>query len=239
MSAATGLTSALQGEVLCLTLDRPHAANALDSKLQRALLQALADASAAAGIGAVLLAAAGERVFSAGADLKEFSELDVGAARHLRRELLRASLLALAGFDKPLVAVVRGKAIGAGCMFALLADEVHAATEASFSLPEIRLGSPTPVGAVIVAARGGRRAALHMTLSGEAVDARTARDFGLVDALHAADQLHEAGVARARALAQCGGPAYAHNKRWINAGLCAEISRALDQSARLAADQTK
>lgn len=233
MSAATGLTSALQGAVLCLTLDRPRAANALDSNLQRALVQALAGASAATGVGAVLLAAVGDRVFSAGADLKEFSELDAGAARGLRRELLRASLLALAGFDKPLVAVVRGKAIGAGCMLALLADEVHAANEASFSLPEIRLGSATPVGAAIVAARGGRRAALHMSLSGEAVDAHTAHDLGLVDALHAADQLHDAGMTRARALAQWRGSAYAHNKRWINAGLCAEISRALDESARL------
>ncbi len=235
MSASTGLSSALHGEVLCLTLDRAHAANALDSMLQGALVQALADASAACEVGAVLLAAAGDRVFSAGADLKEFSERDGGEARTLRRELLRASLLALAAFDKPLVAVVRGKAIGAGCMLALLADEVHAATEASFSLPEIRLGSATPVGAAIVAARGGRRAALHMTLSGAAVDARSARDFGLVDALHASAELNQAGLARARALAQWGRPAYAHNKRWINAGLCAEISRALDESARLAA----
>ena len=235
MSAATGLTTALHGEVLCLTLDRPHAANALDSRLQKALVEVLAGARVAAGVGAVLLAAAGDRVFSAGADLKEFSELADGQARSLRRELLRASLLALAAFDKPLVAVVRGKAIGAGCMLALLADYVHAATEASFSLPEIRLGSATPVGAVIVTARGGRRAALHFCLSGEAVDARGAHHFGLVDALHATDQLNEAGMARARALAQWGGPAYAHNKRWINAGLCAEISRALDESARLQA----
>lgn len=235
MSADTGLTTALHGEVLCLTLDRPHAANALDSRLQKALVEALAGASVAAGVGAVLLAAAGERVFSAGADLKEFSQRDDGEARTLRRELLRTSLLALATFDKPLVAVVRGKAIGAGCMLALLADEVHAATEASFSLPEIRLGSATPVGAAIVAARGGRRAALHMTLSGAALDARRARDFGLIDALHASAELNQAGMARARTLAQSSRPAYAHNKRWINAGLCAEISRALDESARLAA----
>lgn len=235
MNEATGLTSTLQGAVLCLTLDRPRAANALDSTLQGALVEALAGASAAAGVGAVLLAAAGDRVFSAGADLKEFSERDAGAARTLRREFLRASLLTLAGFDKPLVALVRGKAIGAGCMLAFLADEVHAAAEASFSLPEIRLGTATPVGAAIVAARGGRRAALQMTLSGEPVDAQAACAMGLVDAVHAADQLHQAGMARARALAQWGGPAFAQNKRWINAGLCAEIARALDESARLAA----
>ncbi len=235
MSAATGLTSALQGEVLCLTLDRPRAANAPDSNLQCALVQALAGASAATAVGAVLLAAAGDRVFSAGADLKEFSELDAGAARSLRRELPRASLLALTGFDKPLVAVVRGKAIGAGCMLAFLADEVHAAVEASFSLPEIRLGSATPVGAAIVAARGGRRAALKMSLSGEPLDAPAACALGLVDALHPADQLIEAGMARARALAQWGGDACAQNKRWINASLCADIARALDESARLQA----
>ena len=233
MSTKFGLASERRGDVLHLMLDRPRSANALDSALQRALVEALAAASADDGVKAVMLAAAGERVFSAGADLKEFSERDAGEASTLRRECLRSTLLALAKFDKPLLAMVRGKAIGAGCMLALLADEVHAAAEASFSLPEIRLGMATPVGAVIVAARGGRRAAQHMTLTGEAVDAQTALAHGLVDAVHAADRLDEASMARAHALAALAGPAYAQNKHWINSGLCAEIARALDEAARL------
>ena len=231
----SGLASERRGAVLRLVLDRPRSANALDAALQRALVEALGAANADPGIRAVVLAAAGDRVFSAGADLKEFSELDAVEAHALRRECLRATLLALATFDKPLVAVVRGKAIGAGCMLALLADEVHAATQASFSLPEIRIGMATPVGAVIVAARGGRRIAQHMTLTGEPVDAQAALAVGLVDAVHGADRLDEASMARAHALAALAGPSYAQNKHWINSGLCAEIARALDEAARLQA----
>lgn len=233
MNTNFGLAIERRGEVLCLMLDRPRSANALDAALQRALVEALAAANADASIRAVMLTAAGERVFSAGADLKEFSERDAGEASTLRRECLRSSLLALAKFDKPLLAVVRGKAIGAGCMLALLADEIHAAAQASFSLPEIRLGMATPVGAVIVAARGGRRIAQHMTLTGEPIDAQAALAHGLVDTVHAADRLDEAAMARAHALAALAGPAYAQNKHWINSGLCAEIARALDEAARL------
>lgn len=235
MNAGSGLATERRGDLLSLVLDRPRAANALDSALQGALVDALAAAGADAGVKAVILRAAGDRVFSAGANLKEFSDLESGAARTLRRELLRATLLALAGFHKPLVAVVRGKAIGAGCMLAFLADEIHAAADASFSLPEIRLGTATPVGATIVAARGGRRAAQHLALTGEPVGAQAALAFGLVDGVHAPDQLEEAAIARAHVLAAWAGPAFAQNKRWINAGLCADIARAIDESARLQA----
>ena len=234
-SAASGVRVERHGEVLMVVLDRPQAANALGSTLQRALVDALGAAAGDSAIGAVLVCAAGERVFCAGADLKEFSERNAVEARTLRRELLRATLLALVDFGKPLVAAVRGKAIGAGAMLAFLADEVHAAAGAQFSLPEIRLGSATPAGAAIVAARGGRRAALHLTLSGASIDAHAALAVNLIDAVHAPVQLEPAALAGARALAAWSGAAYAQNKRWINAGLRAEIDRALDESARLAA----
>ena len=233
--AANGLRVETRVEVRVLVLDRPQAANALGSTLQHALTDALAEAAGDSAVAAVLLMAAGDRVFSAGADLKEFSERDAGEARTLRRELLRVTLLALIDFGKPLVAAVRGKAIGAGCMLAFLADEVHAADGATFWLPEIRLGMATPVGASIVAARGGRRAALSMALGGEAIDARAALGAGLIDAAHPAAELQEAALARARALAAHAGAAYAQNKRWINAALRDEIIRALDHSAHLTA----
>ena len=233
MDNATGLGSERNGDVLCLTFERPKAANALNAALQGALVDALTRAAADDTVKAVLLGAAGDRVFSAGADLKEYSERPHAEAGALRRALLRASLLALADFPKPLVCAVRGKAIGGGLMLALLADEVHAAEGAQFSLPEIRIGIPTPVGATLVAARAGRPAAIRLTQGGEAMEGGAALSCGLIDGLHAGDALEAAALARAQALARLDLTAYAHNKRWINRALRAEIVAALELAATL------
>jgi enoyl-CoA hydratase/carnithine racemase len=223
-------------DVAWLTMSRPTAANALDAAMNEALVEALRRCADDPAVRAVVLTGHGGRVFSAGADLKEFAELADAEARPRRRELLRATLLALADFDKPLIACVNGKAVGAGCMLALLADEVHVGPSAQFSLPEIRLGTATPVGASIVAARCGRRGAHRLAQAGEPIDADAAVATGLADAAWSADELGAICQDRARALGTLNGAAYAQNKRWLNAGLRAEISRALDESARLQAE---
>ena len=224
------------GEVVRLVLDRPQAANALDEALQTALVDALAAADGDARVRAIVLAAAGERVFSAGADMKEYTDIDAVEARRRRRELLRRTVLALIDCGKPLMAAVRGKAIGGGCMLALLADHVHAARDATFSLPEIKLGMVTTAGATIVAACGGRRAAQRLTLTGEAITAAEAHALGLVTAVHDADRLDEAALARARALASLDGKAYRDSRRWLNATLRVDVVQAFDESARLQAE---
>ena len=224
------------GEVVRLVLDRPQAANALDEALQTALVNALAAADADVGVRAIVLAAAGERVFSAGADMKEYTDIDAAAARRRRRELLCRTVLALIDCGKPLVAAVRGKAIGGGCMLALLADEVHAARDATFSLPAIKLGMITTAGATIVAACGGRRAAQRLTLTGEAIAAAEAQALGLVTAVHDPERVDAAALARARALSSLDGRAYRESRRWLNASLRVDVIRAFDASARLQAE---
>jgi len=198
-------------------------------------VNALAAADADVGVRAIVLAAAGERVFSAGADMKEYTDIDAAAARRRRRELLRRTVLALIDCGKPLVAAVRGKAIGGGCMLALLADEVHVASDATFSLPEIRLGMITTAGATIVAACGGRRAAQRLTLTGEAITAAEAQALGLVTAVHDTERVDAAALARARAFSSLDGRAYRESRRWLNASLRVDVIRAFDESARLQA----
>src|SRR3972149_2159454 len=100
-----------------------------------------------------------------------------------RRALLMGTLLAALDFPKPLLAAVQAKALGAGCMLALLADEVIMADSAELGMPEIRHGIPTPIGIVIVAARGGMSVARQMVQSGESIDARHAHTMGLADGL--------------------------------------------------------
>jgi enoyl-CoA hydratase/carnithine racemase len=206
-----------------LTLNRPHAANALDSALHAALVAALAAAARDDSVRALLLAGAGGRVFSAGADLREELGPD---ARRLRREMLMRTLLALLDCPKPVVALLRGKAVGAGAMLALLADEVVLADGASFAMPEIGFGMPSPIGAAIIAARGGRGMAHVLVQAGEAVGAEAARAAGLADTVHADAALDDAALARAQRLGAMSPPAYATNKTWLNADLRAVLLRA-------------
>jgi enoyl-CoA hydratase/carnithine racemase len=225
----------LDGGVLRLTMDRPKAANALDSALQAEMVAALEDAGRDAAIRAVLLTGAGGRVFSAGADLRE----DLGpATRRLRREALLRTLLALLDVPKPVLAVVRGKAVGGGGMLMLLADEALMETGAALSMPEIGHGMPSPIGVSILLARGGRGVAQALMQAGEALTAEQCLAAGLAAAVHEDTALDAAALARAQKLGAPDARAFSANKHWMNATLRAELLRAAERAAELAEEST-
>jgi enoyl-CoA hydratase/carnithine racemase len=231
MSQETILLVEHEADVLRLTLNRPAAANALNSALHDALVAALAEAARNDRVEGVVLTAAGDRAFSAGADLKEFSNLDAGEAMLRRRELLLRTLLALLDFPKPLVCAIQAKAIGAGFMLALAADEVLAIDGASFGFPEIAFGLPSPMGAAMIAARSSRHAVQRLIQGGETIDAAEALALGLVDGIAERNTL--AMKARARASAVLAGRAYSGNKQWINRDLRCQITEAALAATRL------
>lgn len=219
-----------ESDVLVVTLDRPHAANALNAPLQDALVTALRDAATDASVRAVVIAAAGGRVFSAGADLKEFADLDPMETARRRRELLVRTLLAVIDCPRPVVAAVEGKAVGGGAMLAFAADEVVADPAATFSLPEIKLGRPSPIGVAVVAARTGRGAAHRLVQIGKPAEAVTLASSGLVD-LAAADAEHVA-IARAASLGALPSEAYAANKAALNAAMRQGVKEGAVAAAR-------
>jgi enoyl-CoA hydratase/carnithine racemase len=227
------LLSDRQGEILVLTLNRPAVANALDSTLQEALVAALAEAATDESVRAVVLTASGERVFSAGADLKEYAAVERPLASRMMRGLLHRTLLAALDFPKPLVAAVQAKALGAGCMLAAAADEVIASEAAQFGLPEIRIGMPTPIGFAVLAPRLGHSAAQRLVQTGDPVDAARALAMGLADEVVAPAQLAARALERARALGAHPAPAWRANKAWINGGVCAAIDAAAAEAERL------
>lgn len=210
--------AAKAGEVLVLTLNRPEKANAMNEAMQEALVAHLA------GSGPVVLAAAGTKIFSAGADLKEFAGLERGVAAKKRRELLRRTLNAILDYPGPLVAAVQGKALGGGAMLALLADELVMAQTAELGLPEIRHGIPTPVGYAIAAARSGMAVARRMVQDGESIGPALA-DFA-VEAQH----VNEKAIERARLLASFSADAFRINKRFINASLKSALAAAFAEA---------
>ena len=221
-----------QDRIEVLTLDRPAAANALDSATHDALVDALAAAGADDATHGVVLTGAGSRVFCAGADLKEIAARAAAGpagAHDASRRLLR-TLLALIDFGKPLVCAMQGHAAGAGAMLALACDEIVAVPEATLRFPEVGLGMPSPMSVAMIEPRAPhwvRRLVQH----GERLDARTALGAGLLDAVTGRESL--LADALARVTAAPGGPAWAINERWIARDLRRRLIEAADESARL------
>ena len=171
-----------------MTLNRPQKANALSLALTEACNAALADAATRADVRAVVFTGAGERTFSAGADLSRPTE-NVDAFLTRRREAFAHMLRALAAFEKPLVAAVNGAACGAGMMISMLCDATVAADSARFSLPEINKGLPALPGVAITANRFGAALAADLVLSGRWMNAQEALARGVARAVVPAAEL--------------------------------------------------
>lgn len=166
-----------QHRVVTLTLHRPEARNALSTPCLEQLVFLLDQADADSGVGAVVIAGAA-RFFAAGADLHELQRQDLPAALADRRPQLWQRL---SQFSKPLLAAVNGYALGAGCELALACDIVIGGESARFGLPEITLGlMPGAGGTQRLIRCVGKSRASQMVLTGEAIDARTALQAGLI-----------------------------------------------------------
>lgn len=163
--------------VLLLTLNRPQARNALNNALLTQIADVLESAAQNPAVAACVISG-NERFFAAGADLNEMADNDLAATLNDVRPRLWARIDA---FNKPLIAAVNGYALGAGCELAMLCDIVMAGDNARFGLPEITLGiMPGAGGTQRLIRCVGKALASRMALTGESIDARRAREAGLV-----------------------------------------------------------
>jgi enoyl-CoA hydratase/carnithine racemase len=168
------------GSIAWVTLNRPDKLNAVNLEMRDELWTAMEWVRSDPDVGVVVLRGAGDRAFSAGADITEFgtapSYVEARRARHERD--LWGLMLAI---EKPLIASIRGFALGAGCEMSLCCDLRIAADDASFGLPEVNLGYiPSAGGTQLLPRTISRGNALLMILTGDPIDARQALDFGLV-----------------------------------------------------------
>ena len=216
--------------VAWLTFNRPQKANALSLPLLTEFTQALADAAGRHDVRAVVVTGAGERTFSAGADLSRPAE-NVEAYVAQRRAQFAASLLALLDFGKPVVAAVNGAACGAGMMIALLCDAVIASDAARFSLPEINKGLPALPGVAIVKDRYGSALAADLVLSGRWMAADEARARGVVKEVVPHAELAASAQKVALALGAYDAHAFAADKQLLNCTLKTALAAALHASA--------
>jgi enoyl-CoA hydratase/carnithine racemase len=167
------------GAVLHITLDRPAVRNAYDAAMRDALLDALAIAQADPAV-RVVLDGAGPS-FCSGGDLDEFGTRRDPASAHLVR-LGRSAGHALHLLADRVTARVHGASVGSGVELAAFAGRVVAAPDATFALPEVAMGLvPGAGGTVSIPARIGRHRTAWLALTGERIEAPTARVWGLVD----------------------------------------------------------
>ncbi|HVW47219.1 MAG TPA: enoyl-CoA hydratase/isomerase family protein [Solirubrobacterales bacterium] len=177
--------------VVRLTIDRPDRLNALSGELLDRLGARLAELGDDDAVRVLVLAGAG-RAFSVGADVADFEAVVDEAGRRAYLGAALAVYDSLADWPKPTIAAVDGLALGGGCELALACDLVVAGPTAEFALPELRLGVVPSFALTRGRERLSRGALALLTFSGRRIDARQARELGLVDVIAAASAEAEA-----------------------------------------------
>lgn len=208
-----------------LRLDRPPM-NALDIATQDRLKELAEEVGRRDDVRAVVIWG-GEKVFAAGADIKEMQAMD-HAAMVLRARALQDSFTAVARIPKPVVAAVTGYALGGGCELALCADIRVAAENAKLGQPEILLGLiPGAGGTQRLARLVGPSKAKDLIFTGRQVKAPEALAMGLVDQVVPAEEVYATAHAWAARLAK--GPAIALRaaKEAVDTGLETDIDSGL------------
>jgi enoyl-CoA hydratase/carnithine racemase len=186
-----------EGGVAFLTLNRPRARNALSVALMTQLEDSLAAIAADASVRVVVIAGAGP-AFCAGHDLRELRQ-DPRRETYQRIFALCSELmLAIVRLPKPVIAEVHGVATAAGCQLVATCDLAVAAEEARFATPGVNIGLFCSTPMVALSRAVGRKAAMEMLLTGELIDAATARSLGLVNRVVPRERLRDAvdGLAR-------------------------------------------
>ena len=209
-----------------IRLDRPPM-NALNVEIQDALHIAAAEAAARHDVSAVIIYG-GEKVFAAGADIKEMQPMSYTDMVD-RSVALQAAFTAVARIPKPTVAAVTGYALGGGCELTLACDFRVAADNATFGQPEVLLGViPGAGGTQRLSRLVGASRAKDIIFTGRFVSAEEALRIGLVDEVVAPEDVYAA--ARRRVERYVGGPAYAIRaaKEAIDRGLEVDLETGLE-----------
>jgi enoyl-CoA hydratase/carnithine racemase len=189
------------GGVASLTLNRPAARNALSHGMLLALSEELRRTAMDSSVRVVVLAGAGP-AFCAGHDLKEIRTEKFGRAytEALFAECARV-MLAIVGLPKPVIAQVHGVATAAGCQLVASCDLAVAADDARFATPGVNIGLFCSTPMVALSRNVGRKAAMHMLLTGELIDAHAAMRYGLISEVAPAAELASRTAALAAKIA--------------------------------------
>lgn len=177
------------GAITTVTLNRPEKRNALALNVMQELTRALREVAQSDALGVIL--AANGPVFSAGHSFGDMAGATLAQARELFG-VCTGMMDAIQAMPQPVIARVHALATAAGCQLVASCDLAIAADSASFALPGGKAGLFCHTPLVALARNVGRKRALEMALTGDAIDAATAADWGLINRVVPAEQLDAA-----------------------------------------------
>lgn len=230
-----GLRADWKGDgILVLTLSRPPSLNAISLEVRETWIAALREVEAQARACRVVVITGTGRAFTAGGDVNEIDEYfgkgaDVAAHEMLRFQEMCRLVLRL---PVPVIAAVNGHALGGGTAVSLMSDLRIATEETVFGVGQINAGITPDVGLTYLLPRViGLTRALELILLDRRIDARTALDWGLVNAVVPAEELLPTALAWARELGSRSEPALRWTKRAVYLNLDSSLDHALNLEA--------
>ena len=214
-----------------IELNRPDRLNAWTNQFSLDLLAAITEVTDNPEVRAVVVTGAG-RAFSSGADLKEAADSATMDVYQRLTERYHPIITGLRLMPKPVVAAVNGPAAGIGLSLALACDLVVAAESAFFQLAFVNIGLvPDGGSSLFVPARVGFTRAAELAMLGERVDARTAKDWGLINRVWPDAEFAEQSDALLDRLASGATQSYAGTKRQLNHWLYERMDAQLEFEA--------
>jgi len=239
VSARTAVALELErrgdGTVARLTLDNPKKLNILSRETLEALGKQVRSLENQPGLRAVVLTGAGAKAFCGGVDIGALRSLDAASAREFIG-LIHECCAALRACPVPVVARINGWCIGGALEIAAACDLRIAADTARFSMPEVRLGIPSVVEAALLPRLVGAGRARWLVMTGEAIGAKKALGWGLLEAVCPLKNLDRKVDSALDAVLAGGAEAMRAQKRlcklWEEAPLAESVRVSIDEFAR-------
>lgn len=227
----------ISGHLATITLNRPEKRNAISAKMIAELQTALDEIeSSHARVGIVTGAG---KAFCAGMDLETLANIANQTAAENQDDSRRIARMfrRIWSFSKPLVAAVNGAALAGGCGIATLCDFTLAVPEAKFGYTEVKIGFLPAIVSVFLTRQIGEKRARDLLLTGRIVDAREAKELGLITEIVEGDRLQARTRELADILIASSPSSLTRAKRLLTtaaaAGVDADLERAVLESARI------
>jgi enoyl-CoA hydratase len=206
------------GRVAIITLNRPHADNAITTELAAQLIEILEMIAARSSVRCAVITGAGDRAFSVGGDLYQRKQMT--KEEWLRqRQVFDRMLYTLRQLRRPIFSAVHGMAYGGGCEIAISTDFIIASDEARFGQPEAMVGLSAGGGSPVFLPRvlpPGK--AMQMLMTGDAISAQEAHRLGMVNEIHTRTELMSAALRIAEQIAANSPTAVQSVKRAVQNG---------------------
>jgi enoyl-CoA hydratase/carnithine racemase len=221
-----------EGPTFTITMNRPERRNSLCLELLEELTRAFEEAGASDATGVIL--AGNGSVFSTGHDFADMLGQDLQSVRHLFSTCTNL-MNTMQSIPQPVIARVHALATGAGCQLVATADLAVASEEASFCTPGGKGGLFCTTPMVAVGRSIGRKRALEMAMSGDAIDAATALSWGLVNEVVPAAELEAATAALLERVTRGSALSKAIGKQAFYAQIGLDLPRAYDYATEVMA----